>query len=400
MKTPLIIFLLILHSVATPHAQVTFTDVTQSAGVANTVGNQARLGTNVAWGDFDGDGDLDLYVTNWGSSVSQAINRLYSNNGNGTFTDIASSAGVADGAFRNSVDAHWIDYDNDGDLDLYITEFFSQDQLYRNNGNGSFSNVTGSAGVNVISQGDETAAAWADFNNDGNIDLYICKKGFRNTLFHNNGDGSFSEIGATAGVNDIRDTRHAAWGDYDNDGDADLYIVNEQNNVLFKNEGTGSFEEIVCAVENTDEGRNASWIDHDSDGDLDLFVANIGANALYKNNGNDQFANIASGVLKTVSGAWVSWTGAWGDYDNDGDLDLFVANGADSRSGQVSPLLRNNGADAFTDITAGSGLNSGAGSATAASAADFDGDGDLDIYVVNSRFPTFDASQLYRNETR
>ena len=400
MKTPLIIILLTLLLTTTPHAQVTFTNVTQSAGVTNTIGNQTRLGTNAAWGDSDGDGDLDLYVTNWGSSVSQAINRLYSNNGNGTFTDVASSAGVADGAFRNSVDAHWIDFDNDGDLDLYVTEFFSQDQLYRNNGNGTFSNVTGSAGVNVISQGDETASAWADFNNDGNIDLYICKKRFRNTLFHNNGDGSFSEIGATAGVNDIRDTRHAAWGDYDNDGDADLYIVNEQNNALFKNDGTGSFEEIACAVENTDEGRNASWIDHDNDGDLDLFVANIGANALYKNIGNDQFANLASQAIKSIPATWVSWAGAWGDYDNDGDLDLFVANGADSRSGQTSPLLRNNGDDSFSDITAESGLTTNAGSAMAASAADFDGDGDLDLYVVNSRFPSFDASQLYRNEIR
>jgi len=395
-----LITLLVVFLIAPLHAQVTFTDVTQSANVANSAGNQSRLGTNLAWGDFDGDGDLDLYVTNWGSSVSQAINRLYSNNGNGTFTDRASSSGVADGAFRNSVDAHWIDFDNDGDLDLYVTEFFSQDQLYQNNGDGSFSNVTGSAGVNVISQGDETSAAWADFNNDGNIDLYICKKRFRNTLFHNNGDGSFSEIGATAGVNDILDTRHAAWGDYDKDGDEDLYVVNEQNNALFKNDGTGGFTEIACDVDNTGEGRNASWVDHDSDGDLDLFVANIGANVLYKNNGNDQFANITPTVVKSISGAWVSWAGAWADYDNDGDIDLFVANGADSRSGQVSPLLQNDGNDTFSNITTSSGLNTGSGSAMAVGAADFDGDGDLDIYVINSRFPTFDASQLYRNETR
>jgi enediyne biosynthesis protein E4 len=393
-------FLLLLLAPSAGQAQLSFTDVTSAAGVTNS-NSQQRLATSAAWGDFDGDNDLDLYITNWGSGVGPtvAVNRLYKNTQN-VFSDVAAASGVSDGAFRNSVDAHWIDFDNDGDLDLYVVEFDSQDQLYQNNGNGAFSNVTGRSGVNVISQGDEQAAAWGDFNNDGKIDLYICKVRFRNTLYHNNGDGTFSEVGESAGVNDIRDSQDAAWADYDKDGDLDLYVVNrEQNNALFKNTGTGFFEEVACALslDNTDIGKSASWIDFDTDGDLDLFVANVGANALYQNNGADQFANIAQGDLKSTSGAWVSWAGAWADYDRDGDPDLFVANGADSRSGQVSPLLQNNGSGTFVNATSGTGLSTSPGSAIGAVSADYDGDGDFDIYVVNSRLPLFEVNRLYRN---
>lgn len=396
-------YLLIVLSVFTfssTHAQLSFTNVTTTAGVGNSDTEQ-RLPTDAAWGDYDGDGDQDLYITNWGSGVGPtvAVNRLYENN-DGTFTDVANTAGVSDGAFRNSVDAHWVDFDNDGDLDLYVVEFDSQDQLYQNNGNGSFSNITGRSGINVISQGDEQAAAWADYNNDGNIDLYLCKIRFRNSLYHNNGDGTFSEVGETAGVNDIRDTQAATWADYDKDGNIDLYVVNrEQNNALFKNTGAGFFEEVACAlsIDNTDIGKSATWIDFDNDTDLDLFIANVGANALYQNNGNDQFVDIASNDLKSLSSAWVSWTGVWADFDQDGDLDVFVANGADSRAGQVSPYLQNNGAGTFTNETATTGLSTSAISAISASATDYDNDGDIDLYIVNSRLPSFDANQLYRN---
>lgn len=399
MKLFFTLFSLLTLSIPT-HAQLSFTDVTTSAGVGNS-DTQQRLATHAAWGDYDGDNDLDLYVTNWGSGVGPtvAINRLYENN-NGTFTDVANAKGVSDGAFRNSVDAHWVDFDNDGDLDLYVVEFDAQDQLYQNNGNGTFSNVTGRSGVNVISQGDEQAAAWGDYNKDGNIDLYVCKARFRNTLYHNNGDGTFSEISATADVQDTHDSQDATWGDYDNDGHLDLYVVNrEQNNTLYKNTGNGFFEEVACAlsIDNTDVGKSATWIDFDNDNDLDLFIANVGANALYQNNGGNQFTNIATTDMKSISGAWVSWAGVWGDYDQDGDLDLFVANGADSPNGQISPLLQNDGAGTFTNATTASGISTTPNSAIFANTADFDGDGDLDIYVVHSRLPSFNANQLYRN---
>ncbi len=378
--------------------QPTFTDVTVSANVGNSLAAAPRVGTNATWGDYDGDGDLDLYVTNWASSVSNSINRLYRNNGNGTFSDVASTAGIGDA--RNSVAASWADYDNDGNLDLYVVNFFEQDQLYRNNGNGTFSNVTGTAGVNVISQGDETSAVWGDYNGDGLLDIYVCKRRFRNTLYHNNGNGTFSERGETAEVADIRDTEGAAWADYDGDGDLDLYVVNrEQNNALYKNNGSGAFTEIAgeASIDNTDVGRSASWIDYDLDGDFDLYVVNVGGNALYRNDGNDSFTNIASGDIKNTGASWVSWASSWADYDGDGDADVFVANGAESKNGQASALITQ-ASGTFTEAS-GSGISASATNAISAAAADYDGDLDPDLYLVNSSFPGFEGSTLYRNDT-
>jgi len=379
-------------------AQPQFTDVTVSANVANSLPAAPRVSTNATWADFDTDGDLDLYVTNWASSVSNSINRLYRNNGNGSFSDIAYSAGVGDA--RNSVAAAWADYDNDNDLDLYVVNFFEQDQLYRNNGNGTFSNVTASAGVNVISQGDETNAFWGDYNGDGLLDVYVCKRRFRNTLYHNNGNGTFSEIGELAGVADARDSEGAAWADYDADGDLDLYVVNrEQNNALYKNNGSGGFSEVACeaTIDNTDIGRSASWVDYDLDGDFDLYVVNVGGNALYRNDGNDTFVNIASGDIKNTGSSWISWTSSWADYDADGEIDVFVANGAESKSGQASALItQENGK--FSEA-AGTGLSAAATFAISSTAVDYDGDLDVDLYVVNSSFPGFEASVLYRNDT-
>ena len=384
---------------ATPAiGQASFSDVTVSANVANSLQAAPRVGTGATWGDYDNDGDLDLYVTNWASSVSNSLNRLYRNNGNGSFSDVASSSGMGSVA-RNSVAAAWADYDNDGNLDLYVVNFFEQDQLYRNNGNGSFSRVTASAGVNVIAQGDETNATWGDYNGDGLLDIYVCKRRFRNTLYHNNGNGTFSEVGESAGVADNRDSEGAAWCDYDGDGDLDLYVVNrDQNNALYKNNGSGSFTEVACevSIDNTDIGRNASWIDYDLDGDFDLYVVNVGGNALYRNDGNDTFTNVADGDIKNTGSSWISWTSSWADYDLDGDLDLFVANGAESSDGQASALLLQDGGQ-FTEST-DSGVSANASSAIAAAGADYDGDGDVDLYVVNSKFPSFEASVLYRND--
>jgi hypothetical protein len=382
-------------------SQPLFSDATTQAGIANSLsGNQVRLATNLAWGDYDGDGDQDLYVTNWGQSISPVVstNRLYRNNGNGSFTDVAASSGVAD--TRNSIDAHWADYDNDGDLDLYVVNFSEQDQLYANNGSGSFSRATGSAAVNVISQGSEISGAWGDFDGDGDLDFYLCKYFFQNSFYVNNGNGTFFEDAVSMKVADIRDSEHAAWGDYDGDGDLDLYVVNrEQNNALYRNDGT-SFSEVGCALslDNTDVGKTARWVDFDTDGDLDLFLTNIGANSLYRNDGNDQFVNVAAGDTKSISGSWISWSSAFGDFDADGDLDVAVANGADSEAGQVSTLLQyDNGT--FVDNTGSSGVSGSRRFGISAGAADYDNDGNIDLYLLSGQFPSYPPGQLYRNTT-
>ncbi|OGG47082.1 MAG: hypothetical protein A3F84_13990 [Candidatus Handelsmanbacteria bacterium RIFCSPLOWO2_12_FULL_64_10] len=405
----LLLFLFFLTAVSAgaswAQTQPRFTDVTETAGVVNRL-----LGTSAAWGDYNGDGRLDLYVTNWGTGVSTPLNALFKNNGDGTFTNVAQEAGVAPlGA--NSVSATWVDYDNDGDLDLYVVDFYRANTLYRNVGNSgagrsgestagwTFTNVTDAAGVAGGRLGNKTQAAWGDSDNDGDLDLYLCKYYVENEIYRNNGNGTFTEV--DAGVGDRRDSEKAAWIDYDNDGDLDLYVVNrEQANALYQNDGKGKFTEVapLLGVDNTEVGRNVVWGDYDSDADLDCFLANIGANALYRNDGAGRFTNVsqAAGVRKVASG-WISWAGIWGDFNHDGLLDLFVAHGAESANGEPDILFVGQASGAFADRTTGAGFGA-PGYSTNAASADYDGDGDLDLFVVRDKYPEFETSRLFRNE--
>ena len=368
-----------------------FEDVTKAAGVGNML-----YGTGLAWGDYDEDGDLDLYVCNWGGGG--ANNALYRNNGDGTFTDVASEAGVLRSVTNQTTGAAWGDYDGDGHLDLYVTDWAGQDWLYRNNGsddqeNWTFSNVTAEAAVNMHSQGNEMAAVWGDYDGDADLDLYLCKFYFANALYRNNGDGTFTDVAPAAGVADKRDSEDATWVDTDGDGDLDLYVVNrEQENTLYRNKGDGTFEEVSCqvGVRNREIGKACCWSDYDGDGDLDLFLANIGANTLYKNE-SGTFTDVASqaGVRDTKPG-WVSYDAAWGDYDGDGDPDLYVASGADSKGGEINFLYSNNGDGTFS--VASGQMPAVPDFSTACAWADYDGDGDLDLYVVN-----YGRNALYRN---
>ncbi len=385
----------ILVSTGTLQAQTQprFTDVTQAAGVVNRL-----LGTSAAWGDYNGDGRPDLYVTNWGTGVSNPLNALFRNNGDGTFTDVAQTAGVVPlGA--NSISATWADYDDDGDLDLYVVDYFRSDILYRNRGDGTFEDVTGTAGVAGGRLGNKTYGTWGDYDGDGRLDLYICKYYAGNELYHNDGNGTFTEV--EAGVGDKRDSEKAAWVDYDNDGDLDLYVVNrEQANALYRNDGKGKFTEVapLLSVDNTEVGRNVAWGDYDNDGDLDGFLANVGANVLYRNDGAGKFTNVSktAGVRASASG-WISWAGIWGDFNHDGLPDLFVAHGAESADGEPDALFVGQTGGTFVDRTAGAGFGVPGYSMNAA-AADYDGDGDLDLFVVHDKFPGFEISRLFRNE--
>ena len=366
-------------------SEARFEDVSDASGVANGL----LFGTGSAWGDYDGDGHLDLYVCNWGG----ANNALYRNNGDGTFVDVASEAGVWRSMTNETTSAAWGDYDGDGHLDLYVTDWASQDWLYRNNGDGTFSNAT-EAGVNLDPRGNEMAAAWGDYDGDGDPDLYLCKYYFANALYRNNGNGTFTNVAEEAGVGDERDSEDALWVDYDGDGNLDLYVINRaQENTLYRNEGDGTFEEVSCAlgVRNREIGKGGRWGDYDGDGDLDLFLANIGANTLYKNQ-NGKFTDVAfeAGVRDTKPG-WLSYDAAWGDYDGDGDLDLYVASGADSFGGEINFLYSNNGDGTFSDVTSEE-MPAMLDSSTACAWVDYDGDGDLDLYVVN-----YGRNVLYQN---
>ncbi len=388
------IFLLVFVSGFTNAQVIRFTDVAASAGVQGLAGSP--YSTNCALGDYNNDGYIDIYVTNWGTAVSDAINELYSNNGDNTFTEAGALAGV--GSSNNSISAVWGDYDNDGYLDLYVVNYYEQDELYHNNGDGTFTDVTFQAGINIIPSGNEIAAVWGDYNNDGYLDLYLCKYYAENELYHNNGDGTFS-LTIGSGLRDIRDSEGAVWVDYNNDGYIDLYVVNrEQDNRFFKSNTDGTFTEIsgTTGLNNTEIGKNCAWSDFDNDGDFDVYIANIGANSLYINDNFTTFTETSpeKNVRYSAYG-WESWDAVWGDFDGDGDVDLFTVGGSESNYNATS-LFINSGqiyGFVFGDITDNSGIAASSLLATSCSIADYDDDGDPDIFIT-----TNNENALYQNQ--
>lgn len=300
-----------------------FSNVAGSANVADS-GN----GRGVAWGDYDSDGDLDLYLANEGT------NRLFRNNNNGTFSNVAGSANVADGGTGAGVT--WGDYDNDGDLDIYMTNGPGTNRLYRNNGDGTFSNIAGSANVDDGSWA--YAVTWGDYDNDGDPDLFMGSESYIR-LYRNNGNDTFTDVAGSVGVYGTA-AFGAAWADYDNDEDLDLYIASSSTNRLFRNNGDGTFSDVTGSAGVSDGAisMGVTWGDYDNDGDADFYVTSREVNRLFRNNGNGAFSNVASSV-NAAGVAWWSRGAAWADYDRDGDLDIYVANGWDV----VNWLFRNNG---------------------------------------------------------
>jgi enediyne biosynthesis protein E4 len=359
--------------VATLTIDATFTKIT-TGSVVNDHGDS----TGAAWGDYDGDRNLDLFVSNFGTPA----NFLYRNNGDGTFTRL--TAGDVGTGGRNAEGSIWGDYDNDGNLDLFVAVGLSgNDLLYHNNGNGTFTSVKTSSVV--TSGGSSRGCAWGDYNNDGYIDLFVAnEKGQNNFLFLNNGDGTFTRIISGKIVTDGGNSTGCAWGDYDNDGFLDLFVANNgENNFLYHNNRDGTFTKVASGRIVTDGGSSlgAAWGDYDDDGFLDLFVANANQkNFLYRNNGDGTFAKIADGPI--VNDVGYSWGAGWADYDNDGFLDLFVANGPPAGPGQNDFLYHNNGDGTFTKITTGSLVNDAA-IGDGCAWGDFNNDGFLDLFVTN-----------------
>ncbi|MEA3287347.1 MAG: FG-GAP-like repeat-containing protein, partial [Candidatus Marinimicrobia bacterium] len=327
-----------------------------------------------AWADYDNDGDLDLYITN----ASSQANALYRNEGDGSFYRIPMGAVVNE--TLNAYGACWGDYDNDGDEDLFIANYDANNSLFRNNGDGGFTAIpTGSI---VTDGGSSFGAAWADYDNDGNLDICVANTGSQgNFLYTGNGDGTFNKVTTGAVVSDGGNSYGVSWVDYDGDGDIDLYITNSNTtNFLYDNDGEGSLTRNTSAGLMATENLNsigAVWADFDNDEDLDLFVANNGQNnAYYTNNGDGTFTKRTSGAI--VSDGEDCNGATSGDYDNDGDIDIYVANYTDHQN----MLYENDGAGNFTRImTSAPTLTEASSQST--SMADYDGDGDLDILVQN-----------------
>ncbi|UII26303.1 FG-GAP-like repeat-containing protein [Fulvivirga maritima] len=341
---------------------------------------------SASWGDYDNDGLEDLFVPEYDQGKAS---NLYHNNGDGTFTKIENV--IADDMVSATAST-WGDYDNDGDLDLFIaTNAGSPGLLYNNQGNGSFSRVT--SGEIATDEGYDHSASWIDYDNDGLLDLFvldIIQTNF-NRLYHNNGNGTFTKINNSSIVQAVSSSLGATWSDYDNDGDLDVFIPNrDQRNFLFKNEGNGNFTQIEegIIVSEALGSVGSSWGDYDNDGDMDLFVANAGTkyNTLYNNQGDGTFEKVTSGAIVTDRGNTHGST--WTDLDNDGDLDLYITNDA----GEGNYLYINNGDGSFQKVE--NDLTSLTQKAFGTATADFDNDGDQDIFVANH---SGEPNQLYIN---
>ncbi len=335
--------------------------------------------------DVNNDGLDDIFFTN-GLSTGEK-NMLYINNGDGTFTTVTDN-NIVEHSIR-AVGASFADVDNDGDNDAYVVTWGANGQskrnyFYRNNENGSFTFEENVAPNLTYSE----TAAWIDANNDGYLDLYVTNSAaaLRNLYFENQKDGTFLQKTNLAITNEQKPSRSADWVDYDNDGDNDLFVTNEGNNrnTLYRNDGNGQFTQIAdnAIVLDIRDSMGSSWADVDNDGDFDLLVTNNNqANQLFINDGNGNFTE------KTDSAIAAEITNSFGsvfaDFDNDGDLDLFIANSY-SDNHFLNSVFINDGKGNFTKDTE-SELANNVGWTYSAAFGDYNNDGWLDVILANNQ---------------
>ena len=447
----LIVFPLGLSPAATQSVKVGFTDITAQAGITfKHVASPEKkyivesMSGGVAMFDYDNDGKLDIFMVNSLSvdlvkSKGKTKSHLYHNEGNGKFTEVGEKAGVSDVGWGMGVAVG--DYNNDGYDDLYVT-CLGPDHLFKNNGNGTFTDVTAKAGVSDPRW--STGATFFDYDHDGYLDLFVANyvdfdinhlpefgqgqtctyksipvqcgprglKGAGDSLFHNNGDGTFTEVSKKAGVSDPEGFYGLGvlTSDFDGDGWVDLFVANDSTpNFHYRNNGDGTFKEIgftagTAVNENGSEqgSMGVTGGDYDHDGRIDIFITNFADeyNTLYHNDAPNSFTDVSyTAKLAAVSLPYVGWGTKFFDYDNDGWIDLLVANG------HVYPQLpnyrqprlfhRNNRDGTFTEIAAQFGSIFTENHASRGVAfGDIDNDGDIDILIADLDGPP----QLLRND--
>lgn len=376
-------FLLFALNVRLLTAQPLFFDGSDGAGIGHPGRN-----FGVAFGDYDGDGADDIYI-----SRHNAPNLLYRAIGNGQFAEVATQVGIAHAGTTNV--SAWGDFDNDGHLDLYLGNRDEPNILYHNNGDGTFTDISASAGVN---SGHRTRAVlWGDVDRDGLIDLYVANLAAPNYLYRNNGDGTFTDITAAANAQDFGIAMGSLFFDYDNDGDLDLYLTHDANqpNILYRNDGTGHFEDVSVAsgANIAAQGMGVDFADINHDGFFDLYITNLYENVLLLSNGDGTFTE--TGGPAGVDDLGMGWGTVFLDYDNDGYSDIYVSN--DTYFAPFDNLLyRNLGNATFEIVSEGTPLSSpmaGYGVAT----GDVNSDGKPDLLLVNAG--SQDGNQLFLNST-
>ncbi len=429
-----LVFLLLCVVCPLGQAQTAFTDVTAATlgNVPHEIGTSGgiRIGTGAAWIDYDRDGDLDLYMTN-----RVGANRLWRNNGGGVFAEVAASLGVADTAHDGS-GVSVADFDNDGDLDLYLANG-NNDVLFKNQlaetGTAAFIDATATAFPGITTPQRGTSASWGDYDNDGFLDLYVTNHqafpgtgaGTQDRLFHNNGNGTFTEVshlllGGDANGDGFDDNLGgygfiAGWTDFDRDGDLDIFLINDCpfgpiGTKFFRNDGgtnplSWNFTEVSGGIGAADcrNGMGIAVGDYDRDSRFDYFYTNIRSPLLLHNNGGafvdvTAAAGLDEDVFPGTGNKRVTWGTIFFDYDLDGFLDLCIAAGTLSASTLSDPqpnfLYHNDGNGiSFTDVSAGSGFNE-SGRGRTVVMGDYDGDGDPDLFLVNYG----EKAILYRND--
>ncbi|MBN2174187.1 MAG: VCBS repeat-containing protein [Bacteroidales bacterium] len=355
-------------------AQISFTKVTEGAIV-----NDGGWNYGMCWADFNMDELPDLFVVN-NDANNGKLNFLYLNNGDGTFTKVTEGEVVNDGG--SSYACTVADVTGDGYSDLFVANHNENNFLYFGNGDGTFEKVT--TGPVVTDGGKSVGCAWADYDQDGWLDLYVVNRDQPNFLYHGTGLGSFEKITTGSIVTDVANSSGCAWGDYDNDGRPDLYVANSgsESNLYHNNGSTFTKVEEEPFVSDVSSCSGASWGDCDNDGDLDLFVSTgqLGTyvNWFYLNNGDGSFTKVTDSPLVNEVN-WASGS-AWGDYDKDGDLDLAVG-GYDGNN----LLFENDGSGNFTKITGNAFVNDG-NYTEGLAWADADDDGDLDIFTAKNNY--------------
>jgi len=441
LATPNVYASIVLHDVS-HESGITFVHTDGSSGRRYLV---ESVSAGLALFDYDRDGDVDIYFLNGAPLKGTRVdvvprNRLYRNDGKWAFTDVTQQAGVGNTGFGLGVTAG--DYDNDGDLDLYVNNY-GPNCLYRNNSDGTFTDVTARAGV---TNGHKVGAAthFLDMDKDGDLDLFVANyldftyenhlmrssKGIpryagptdfpptTNNLYRNNGDGTFTDVSRSSGLAD-----HQGWGmggvcaDYDSDGDTDIYLANDvYANFLFENDGTGRFTEtgllagLAYDLHGDDQGSmGIDCADYDNDGRLDFYQTSYAreSTTLYRNLDGDMFEDVT-----TVTGAgtgtrpYVTWGTGMIDFDNDGDRDIFVATGHlqdnielydnTTTTRTLNQLLMNTGNGKFKNVSAQSGDGMQvAQRSRGAGFDDLDNDGDVDVVILNAR----QGPTLLRNDS-